>query len=180
MSGIRPARGRFMNYQARADEDVAGVTTLNTHFKNNGYYTISNGKIFHYPADNAVGWSEPAWRPTIGSISYALPASLKKAKENAKRRKRGRGPAWESADVPDETYADGHVAKKAIDDLRRLKDVEEPFFLAVGFFKPHLPFVAPKKYWDLYDRSEIKLPDNYHRPKDAPDVAIHTSGELRA
>ena len=180
MSGIRPARNRFMNYQARVDEDAPGTTTLNTQFKNHGYYTISNGKIFHYPADNAVGWSEPAWRPKKGSVSYALPASLKKASENAKNRKRGRGPAWESADVPDETYADGLVAKKAVEDLRRLKQIDQPFFLAAGFFKPHLPFVAPKKYWDLYDRSEIRLPENYHRPKDAPDAALHTFGELRA
>ena len=180
MSGIRPARNRFVNYQARADEDVPNASTLNTHFKNNGYYTVSNGKVFHYPADNAVGWSEPAWRPKKGSVAYALPASLEKAAENAKLRKNGRGPAWESADVPDETYADGLIARKAIDDLRRLKDVDQPFFLAAGFFKPHLPFVAPKKYWDLYDRAQIKLPDNYHRPKDAPDLAIHASGELRS
>lgn len=58
--------------------------------------------------------------------------------------------------------------------------MQQPFFLAAGFFKPHLPFVAPKKYWDLYPAESIKLPANYHRPQDAPDVAIHTSGELRA
>ena len=179
MSGIRPARNRFVNYLARADKDVPDATTLNTQFKNHGYYTISNGKIFHFPADNAVGWSEPAWRPK-GGVTYALPASRKKARENAKKRKRGRGPAWESADVPDETYGDGLVAKKAVEDLRRLKEMDGPFFLAAGFFKPHLPFVAPKKYWDLYDRSEIRLPDNYYRPKDAPDAAIHTFGELRS
>lgn len=179
MSGIRPTKDRFVNYMARADHDVPHATTLNTQFKNHGYYTISNGKIFHYPADNAGGWSEPAWRPKRG-IQYALPASQKKAKENAKKRKRGRGPAWESADVPDETYGDGLVAQKTIKDLRRLKDMDKPFFLAAGFFKPHLPFVAPKKYWDFYDRAEIRLPDNYHRPKDAPDTAIHTFGELRA
>jgi arylsulfatase A-like enzyme len=72
------------------------------------------------------------------------------------------------------------VAEKAISDLRRLAKMDKPFFLAVGFFKPHLPFVAPKKYWDLYEREEIQLPETYHRPKDAPDEAIHTWGELRA
>ena len=106
---------------------------------------------------------------------------MEKAAENSKLRKNGRGPAWESADVPDETYADGLITPRRQSTIfSRLKDVDQPFFLAVGFFKPHLPFVAPKKYWDLYDRAQIKLPDNYHRPKDAPDVAIHTSGELRA
>ena len=179
MSGIRPARNRFVTWQARADKDVPDAITLNTWFTKHGYYAVSNGKVFHNPADNAAGWSEPAWRPQ-GGVRYALPTSQKKAKENAKKRKRGRGPAWESADVPDETYGDGLVAKKAVKDLKRLESIDKPFFLAVGFFKPHLPFVAPKKYWDLYDRSEIRLPDNYYRPKNAPDAALHSSGELRA
>jgi iduronate 2-sulfatase len=65
-------------------------------------------------------------------------------------------------------------------DLERLSQKDEPFFLAVGFFKPHLPFIAPKKYWDLYDHEKIQLPDNYHVPKDAPKESIHSSGELRA
>jgi iduronate 2-sulfatase len=64
--------------------------------------------------------------------------------------------------------------------LRRLSKKDQSFFLAVGFFKPHLPFVAPAKYWELYDREKIHLPDNYHRPKNAPNEAIHTWGELRA
>jgi arylsulfatase A-like enzyme len=179
MSGIRPARDRFVNYMARADQDVPGATTLNTHFKNHGYYTVSNGKVFHYPQDNGYGWSEPAWRPK-GGTQYALPESVATAQDNAKRSKGGRGPAWESADVPDNTYGDGLVAEKTIADLKRLKELNQPFFLAAGFFKPHLPFVAPKKYWDLYDRAKIHLPQNYHRPKDAPDIAIHNSGELRA
>lgn len=65
-------------------------------------------------------------------------------------------------------------------DLRRLAKLEQPFFLAVGFFKPHLPFIAPKRYWDLYDPATISVPDNYWPPEDAPAGAVHTSGELRA
>jgi arylsulfatase A-like enzyme len=72
------------------------------------------------------------------------------------------------------------TADKAIKDLQRLANQDTPFFLAVGFNKPHLPFVAPKKYWDLYDRETITLPENYNVPKDAPSEAIHSSGELRA
>ena len=64
--------------------------------------------------------------------------------------------------MTDDAYADGVLAERAIDDLRRLKDKDQPFFLAVGFFKPHLPFIAPQKYWDLYDHEDIHLPDNYH------------------
>jgi len=179
MTGIRPARNRFVNYLAWAERDAPGVTTLNTHFKRHGYYTVSLGKVFHHPTDNAQGWSEPAWRPPgdgLGLGHYALEASY----TGRMLSPRGRGAPYENADVPDDTYADGRLAARAIGDLRRLGKREEPFFLAVGFFKPHLPFVAPKKYWDLYDFDKIHLPSNYGRPKDAPDVAIHNSGELRA
>jgi arylsulfatase A-like enzyme len=82
--------------------------------------------------------------------------------------------------VPDSAYADGVLAKRALAELRVLQARDEPFFLAVGFFKPHLPFVAPKKYWDLYDPEEIRLPSNYYVPVHAPPESIHASGELRA
>ncbi|MHC4537386.1 MAG: sulfatase, partial [Planctomycetota bacterium] len=91
-----------------------------------------------------------------------------------------RGPAFESADVPDNAYFDGMIADKGISDLRRLKNMDKPFFLALGFFKPHLPFNAPKKYWDLYSKEQIDLADNPFRPKGAPDAALHNWGELRA
>ncbi len=179
MSGIRPSRNRFVNYLAWAEKDTPGITTLNTQFKNSGYYTVSNGKIFHHPEDNAIGWSEPAWRPK-GVQRFQDPKnqaiSAKRAKQLGRR---GRGPAFESADVADDVYADGKVLEKSLNDLRRLAKMDKPFFLATGFFKPHLPFVAPKKYWDLYDRKQIRLPATYHRPKDAPAEAIHNWGELR-
>lgn len=175
MTGIRPARNRFVNYLAWAERDAPGIRTLNTQFREHGYYTVSLGKVFHHPEDNAQGWSEPAWRPR-GAETYQLPESRRAARNND----RGRGPAWEAADVEDEAYADGQLARRALADLRRLAEMDQPFFLAVGFFKPHLPFVAPQKYWDLYDSDSIQLPATYHRPKDAPDEAIHNWGELRA
>jgi len=181
LTGIRPARGRFVNFHARADKDAPGVTTLNTHFKNNGYHTISNGKIFHYPADNVEGWSEKPWNPKDFWMGYILRES-KRIWERHKKETPGGGalgPAYEAADVEDDAYADGDTANKATADLRRLAKMDDPFLLAVGFFKPHLPFIAPKKYWDLYDRDNIRLPETYHRPKDAPDEAIHNWGELR-
>ncbi len=180
MSGIRPSPNRFVNYLAWAEKDAAGIRTLNTHFKQHGYYTISNGKVFHHPQDNAEGWSEPAWRPR-GVSAYQLAENRAVHERRSKQLgRRGRGPAFEAADVPDDAYADGQVAEKSIRDLRRLARRDEPFFLAVGFFKPHLPFIAPKKYWDLYDRDRIRLPETYHRPKDAPNAAIHSWGELRS
>jgi arylsulfatase A-like enzyme len=180
MTGIRPARARFVNYLTWAEKDAPGIKTLNTQFKEHGYYTVSNGKVFHHPEDNAEGWSEPAWRPQ-GVPTYRLAESQKVAAKRAEQRaRRGRGPPYESADVADNAYRDGVLAEKAVADIRRLGKIGKPFFLAVGFFKPHLPFIAPKKYWDLYDHDTIRLPDNYHPPKDAPKEAIHSFGELRA
>jgi iduronate 2-sulfatase len=179
MTGIRPARNRFVNYLTWAEKDAPGITTFNTQFRKSGYYTVSLGKIFHHPEDNAKGWSEPAWIPKRIPW-YRQPENDELHKKRQKQGKRKRGPAWESAEVPDNAYADGVLAERAIADLRRLKTNNQPFFLAVGFFKPHLPFIAPKKYWDLYDREKIQLPDNYRVPKDAPKESIHTSGELRA
>jgi arylsulfatase A-like enzyme len=178
MTGLRPSRTRFVTYLTRADEDAPGIATLNTHFKRNGYYTVSNGKVFHHREDAGAGWSEPAWRPTAGS--YRLKASQSVQGRRGAKGKRLRGPAYESSDSADNEYADGMIATKAVDDLRRLADHDGPFFLAVGFMKPHLPFVAPKKYWDLYDPNAITLPENYRVPSGAPDEAIHSSGELRA
>ena len=179
MTGIRPARNRFVNYLTWAEKDAPGITTLNTQFRQNGYYTVSLGKVFHHPTDNSEGWSEPAWRPE-GVPWYRRPENQQLHEKRQKQGRRTRGPAWEAADVPDDAYADGVLAERAIDDLRRLKGKDQPFFLAVGFFKPHLPFIAPQKYWDLYDHDDVHLPDNYHVPKDAPKESIHSSGELRA
>lgn len=178
MTGLRPTRDRFVTYTANAQRETPQITTLNTHFKNYGYYTVSNGKVFHHAQDNARGWSEPPMRPS--GPGYQLAASLKTARQASRDNAKKRGPPIESADVPDGRYRDGILAEKTIQDLRRLRAKEQPFFLAVGFYKPHLPFVAPKKYWDLYDPEDITLPDNYHIPEDAPAESIHNSGELRA
>ena len=177
MSGIRPAPGRFMTYLSRADKDAPGRKTLNTHFKENGYHTVSLGKIFHNPGDNVHGWSEKPWRPGKEAVRYANPENVLKAKNNPPKR---RGPAYESAVVSDDTYGDGILANQAVETIDRLADSDDPFFLAVGFTKPHLPFIAPKRYWDLYDFDDIRLPDNYKVPENAPKEAIHTFGELRA
>jgi len=94
-----------------------------------------------------------------------------------------RGPIYECTDVPDNTYTDGRVADLAIDALKGIASNpdRQPFFLAVGFVKPHLPWVAPKKYWDMYDSKTIDLAPNQFLPKDAPDYAVNPNdGEFRA
>jgi len=92
-----------------------------------------------------------------------------------------RGPATEAADVPDDTYADGKTADEAIARLKQAaQKPEQPFFLAVGFIRPHLPFVAPQKYWDLYDPQTLPMPSVSESPEGAPSYATHSSGELRS
>ncbi|MBA7612980.1 Ulvan-active sulfatase [subsurface metagenome] len=176
LTGVRPTRSRFIGYSARADRDLPGALALPKHFKNNGYHTISNGKVFHHSTDCRDSWSKEPWRPEGPWRNYLLEENKKLAEKNSS----GAGPASEAADVGDNAYWDGKLADKAVSDLRRLKDMDKPFFLALGFWKPHLPFNAPKKYWDLYKREEIDLADNPFRPKGAPDAALHNWGELRA
>ena len=177
LTGVRPTRNRFVGYAARVDEDLPGALTLPEHFRKHGYTTISNGKVFHHRNDTADrSWSAPPWAPKAGGNwrNYLRPENQAVAVENE-----GRGPAFECTDVPDNAYVDGKVADRTIEDLHRLKDAGEPFFLAAGFIKPHLPFNAPKRYWDLYKREDINLADNPFRPSGAPNAAIHNWGELR-
>ncbi len=181
LTGVRPMRDRFVGYSTWAQKDLPGALSIGEHFKNNGYHAISNGKIFHHRTDLAQSWSEPAWKPKGPWRNYQLPESIQAMKDNAEATngKRTGGPAYECADVPDNAYFDGQIADKGISDLKRLAAVDKPFFLALGFLKPHLPFNAPKKYWDMYKREEIDLADNPFRPKGAPDAALHNWGELR-
>jgi len=175
LTGVRPTKDRFLGYNTWAEKDLPGALSVAEHFKNNGYHTISNGKIFHHRADCRDSWSEDAWRPKGNWRNYMLDENRKLNSQKPKLA----GPAYENADVPDNAYFDGMIADKGISDLRRLKGVDKPFFLALGFLKPHLPFNAPKKYWDMYKRREIDLADNPFRPKGAPDTALHNWGELR-
>ncbi len=148
--------------------------TLPAWFSKHGYHTVSNGKVLHYLKDRKYDWDE-IWRSaevyygeedwgkynTYGiwqnpdSAEFVNPASL-------------RGPYCERAEVEDDAYQDGKVAAKTIADLERLGKGDEPFFLACGFWRPHLPFNAPAKYWDLYQRDEIELADNYWPPRFNP------------
>ena len=180
MTSIRPAHNRFTSFLTRADVDAPHVDGLHTHFKKNGYHTVSLGKVFHNRSDSAHGWSEEPWR--AGAFTYHLPENREiQRKKIGSGTKPARAAPYENADVLDNAYPDGRLAEHAVETMGRLAKREQPFFLAVGFFKPHLPFNAPRKYWDLYPEDTIKLPDNYRqKPKGAPQEAVHNSGELRA
>ena len=122
-------------------------------------------------------WSVPHWRP--GGPQYHRPESLANARQIA--RGGTRGTATEAGDVDDMAYGDGKIAEEARRRLQAAKDTpDQPFFLAVGFLKPHLPFVSPKKYWDLYDRQAFPLPTIKDAPEGAPSFAKTTWSELRS
>jgi len=175
LTGLRPTPKRFLNYYTRAQKDAPGAMTLPEEFRKNGYHCISNGKIFHHRDDTEDrSWSEPAWRSKTGWLTCYDPESKKMMGGRKKR-----GPWFEGPDVPDNAYGDGQTADKTISDLKKMKKSAKPFFLACGFVKPHLPFYAPKKYWDMYDRKKIALADNRYRPKNAPKM-LKGSGEIHS
>jgi len=175
LTGLRPTPKRFLNYLTRAEKDAPGAMTLPQEFRKNGYHCISNGKIFHHKDDTADrSWSEPSWRPPTSGLTFLDPKSKTMIGGQKKR-----GPVFEAPDVPDNAYPDGQIADKTINDLKRMKKQGMPFFLACGFMKPHLPFYAPKKYWDLYDRKKIVVADNQYPPEKAPK-SLKGSGEIHS
>ena len=160
-----------------------GVTSIPEQFRNNGYYAIGFGKIY----DNRLGidenssWDEfdEGWKG-----KYISPRSKKilaeaKAARNAGKEPTITRPAVDFYETADESYTDGNIAKLAVDFLNEY-DSEKPFFLAVGFNKPHLPFVAPKKYWDLYEREQIKLPEHRKPPKGKTSYTLSPYKEIES
>jgi iduronate 2-sulfatase len=189
LSGTRPDTTGVLDNQHFMRPNMPDVISLPQHFKNHGYTTLSLGKIFHHsdrePGDDPQSWSEPAWyhgEPykhwfTKESLDYVKKL---KALPKAKQPKQLRAAPFEAADEPDESYPDAKTAAKAVETLQRLKADGKPFFLGVGFVKPHLPFTCPQKYWDLYPAESIHLPANASRPEAAPEPAFHNNYELRS
>jgi len=180
LTGLRPSSTRFLTYDTWAEKDAPGITSLPKYLKDHGYTTISNGKVFHNLNDSKISWSENPWHPIQdqgGDINWRDYQTLENrqiAKEHD-----GLGPAFELIEGDDSLYFDGKIAKKSLFDLERLKKAGQPFFLAVGFLKPHLPFNAPAKYWEIYNPEEIRMPENPDPPEKAPDASLHNWGELR-
>lgn len=194
MLGSRSTSTGFYSFGTQFRDVYPDAVTLPQHFINNGYVAHSIGKVYHIGHGNTnddASWSVPHHPDKV--IDYILPESNFReltreeglftnmgAREESGEH-RPRGAAWESADVLDEAYADGRTAATAADRLHWLKRNEKnPFFLAVGFVRPHLPFSAPKKYWDMYDRAKLPMPEYEMPPKNAPDFAGKKDGEIAA
>ncbi len=173
------------------------AVTLPQHFaKHGGYHTESLGKVFHIGHGNEgdpVSFSVSHFKDKV--IEYLDPASTaggKLTREEAlftnqkldQIKSLPRGAAFESPVAEDDAYADGRVANEAIKRLGMAKERREkegaPFFMAVGFVRPHLPFSAPKKYWDLYDAATLPMPVHESLPAGAPEVAGKRGGEIAA
>jgi arylsulfatase A-like enzyme len=203
LTGRRPDTTRVYGNGTHIRRALRDVVTLPQHFKGHGYHTQAFGKVFHMGMDDPASWSVPltramtpmyvdetaeaAWRDEIRR-RYTPEAFRRRASQIDPDRgivlQLGsggggvhRGPAWEAPDVSDDALMDGQTANQAVEALRRIRN--KRFFLAVGFFKPHLPFVAPKKYFDLYPPEKLRLAENPHPPEDVPKIALHNSGELR-
>ncbi|MFM2383313.1 MAG: hypothetical protein RL515_1300 [Verrucomicrobiota bacterium] len=180
MTGRRPDATRVWDLETHFRTALPEAVTVAQYFKDHGYHSMSMGKIFHGGFDDPKSWSVPSQYPK--SPQYASEAALKMQNDpaNIDKKGRARGPAVEDADVPDDTYADGKIARLAVKTLGELKQSTKPFFLAVGMAKPHLPFVAPKKYWDLYDPAKIYVPTFQKLPADAPKFVGHNNSELKS
>ena len=181
LTGLRPDTLKLWNNGTHFRELKPDVTTLPLHFKQNGYVTRCVGKIFHNwhtkEKGDARSWSAPEvlHYATHGDDGPQVQGEVPRNHASGGPRKYQNVSMCESRDVPDEAYYDGRVAAEAVRVLDELKG--QTFFLAVGFWKPHAPFNAPKKYWDLYDRAKLPPLDG-RRPSGTPDIAFHDSREI--
>ena len=175
MTGRRPDEIKVWDLAAHFRDTLPDVVTLPQHFKNNGYLTRSIGKIYHgtgRPQKDPPSWSEPPvydQRPPA-DMRYS---SLHNFKGSGLKRD-----AYDDGEAADDNYVDGMVGDYAVKTLGLLNRLAQPFFLGVGFRKPHLPFSAPKKYWDLYDRDKIPMPRPGGHPEGAPELAVRSWNEL--
>jgi iduronate 2-sulfatase len=179
LTGTRPDTTKVWDLVTHFRTAIPDVVTLPQHFKQHGYFVQGMGKLYHGGYDDPLSWSVPWSNPKVAT--YGLPDNEARQKASRGQNTPGiRGPAFESSDVPDNSFHDGALAEMAVKALGEMAKKDQPFWLGVGFIRPHLPFVAPKKYWDLYDPAKIQLAPNPFRPKDAPDYAVLPGGEMRA
>ena len=182
LTGLRPDTLKLWHNSLHFREKNPEVTTMPQWFKEHGYTSRCVGKIFHNwhtkEKGDARSWSAPEFLhyANHGDDAAVVKGEMPPNLASPAPRKYTNVPLYECRDVPDEAYFDGRVAAEAVRVMNEVR--EQPFFLAVGFWKPHAPFNAPKKYWDLYDRA--KQPTlNPARPIGAPDIAFQDGRELR-
>lgn len=175
LTGLRPDTLNVTDLPTHFREHHPHIVTLPQLLKQHGYDSRGVGKIFHnWRQDDYKGdpqsWSAPAvmhynsHSNDVPVVSGPLPPDTSNL------------PRTERRDVPDEAYFDGRIADLAVETLHELRG--KPFFLCVGFWKPHLPFNAPQRYWDLYELADVQLPGAPDPPAGVPAIALHDSREL--
>jgi iduronate 2-sulfatase len=196
LTGLRPDSLQVWDLQTSFRNNVPSVVTLPQFFKQHGYTTIGLGKTFHNNDPDTISWSvipehiegfpfdpDAVYADAENLDIQQLTIQSLKAEGKSRIDQLGhwyvKANATEQADVDDDTYYDGAQTTRAIEILQKLKSENRPFFLSVGYYRPHLPFNAPKKYWDLYDRSEIPLAENQFIPEGSPAHLVHGEAELR-
>ena len=166
LTGYRPDRTKVWDLHTLIRDKNPDIVTLPQYFKQHGYETTGTGKIFD-PRSVDDKLDEPSWSIPYSDIH---------------------GSRWmvssdhvstESSEIAEEEYTDGLIAAKGMELMENLANGTKPFFLAVGFKKPHLPFVAPKKYWDLYNRDSVQIAAFQKHAKNSPSYVYNNGGELR-
>jgi arylsulfatase A-like enzyme len=179
MTGLRPDATKVWDLVTDFRTRIPGAVTIPQHFRAHGYRAIAYGKIFHNTFPDDVSWDEPT-RYVKGVIAHSEANQQRLRDYRAKMKADGRpqsaiermrGPATEIQEQPDERNFDGRQTTEALARLRELAAGPAPFFLAVGYIRPHLPFITPRQYWELYDRAKIPLARNPFLPRGAPAVA---------
>ena len=160
MTGMYTNQTNITKNNINIRNSVPDVITLGQRFRQQGYQSVRIGKMFHYDNPSAIGTSGNddiySWDQTINPYGRD---KLEEFKINTlSPRKYGGTLSWLSADGEDEEQTDGIGASEAIKKLDFFQKNNTPFFLAVGFFRPHTPFLAPKKYFDLYEKEKIEIP----------------------
>ncbi|MCC2669633.1 MAG: betC 4 [Armatimonadetes bacterium] len=202
MTGRRPDATQVYDLETHFRVALPDTVTLPQHFKANGYHCAALNKIYHHGFEDGRSWSEPHWYPN-GQTVDTDPVDwtkrvVKRVGPGTREFEQGPPPAdndkaagvkpgtpqkalaFQASPKSDDELPDGFTAAEAVRRLHELKSKGQPFFLAVGFLKPHLPFVSPKKYWDLYDPDKIPAPTTDQLPDGAPAFAGHTNGELHS
>lgn len=167
LTGLNPDHTGVWWLQASFRKNNPDIVTLPQALKNNGYETVGVGKVYHPLHDKTVKDDPQSW-----SLPYVKTPGQTYALANGRV-------ATECADVPDITYVDGVIADEAVKTMAKLSKGDKPFFLGVGFKKPHLPFCAPKKYWDMYDRDKMPVAKFQDMAENGCEYAYHNSLELK-
>ncbi|MBG7631364.1 MAG: sulfatase-like hydrolase/transferase, partial [Bacteroidetes bacterium] len=207
MTGKRPDYTKVRDLKTKMRDMNPDIVSIPQYFKENGYITAGTGKIYDprcvdefldkpswsvpYVKEHEIPYPEKYGKPALGYYQneeiknkiaiLEKEAKAKGIKNSYKYIADNYKPPFETSNAPDEAYTDGAIAEHAmtlLDDVT--KDQSKPFFLAVGFKRPHLPFVASQKYWDLYKRADFKIATFQKKSKNGPDLAYHNSSELRS